>query len=143
MRVEIIQLHHDVLTAGHGGRWKIMELVTRNYWWPGVTKDVEKYVDGCDMCQRIKNKTEVLAGKLMMNEIPERTWTHLTVDFIMKLPLVAGKDAILVICDRLSKITHFVATTEETTAEGLARLVRDNVWKLYGLPESVISNREP
>ena len=143
MRAEIIQLHHDVLTAGHGGRWKIMELVTRNYWWPGVTKDVEKYVDGCDMCQRIKNKTEVIAGKLMMNEIPERTWTHLTVDFIMKLPLVAGKDAILVICDRLSKITHFVATTEETTAEGLARLVRDNVWKLHGLPESVISNREP
>ena len=118
MRAEIIQLHHDVLTAGHGGRWKIMELVTRNYWWPGVTKDVEKYVDGCDMCQRIKNKTEVIAGKLMMNEIPERTWTHLTVDFIMKLPLVAGKDAILVICDRLSKITHFVATTEEMTAEG-------------------------
>jgi len=88
-----------------------------------VIKDVEKYVDGCDMCQRMKNRTEALAGKLMMNEIPERTWTHLTVDFIMKLPLVAGKNAILVVCNRLSKITHFVATTEETTAEGLARLV--------------------
>jgi len=84
---------------------------------------VEKYVDGCDMCQRMKNRTEALAGKLMMNEIPERTWTHLTVDFIIKLPLVAGKNAILVVCNRLSKITHFVATTEETTAEGLARLV--------------------
>jgi len=59
------------------------------------------------------------------------------------LPVVAGKDAILVVCDRLSKMTHFVATTEGTSAEGLARLFRDNVWKLHGLPESVVSDRGP
>jgi len=57
--------------------------------------------------------------------------------------VVVGKDAILVVCDRLSKITHFVATTEGTLAEGLARLFRDNVWKLHGLPESIISDRGP
>jgi len=65
------------------------------------------------------------------------------VDFITKLPVVAGKDAILVVCDRLSKITHFVATTEGTSAEGLAKLFQDNVWKLHGLPESVVSDRGP
>jgi len=59
------------------------------------------------------------------------------------LPIVAGKDAILVICNRLSKITHFVTTTEETTAEGLARLFRNNVWRLHGLLESMVSDREP
>ena len=64
-------------------------------------------------------------------------------DFITKLPVVAGKDTILVVCDRLSKMTHFVATTEETSAEGLARLFRDNVWKLHGLLDSVISDRGP
>jgi len=68
---------------------------------------------------------------------------HLTVDFIMKLLVVAGKDAILVVCDRLSKMTHFVATTEGTLAEGLVRLFKDNVWKLHGLPESVMSDQEP
>ena len=61
----------------------------------------------------------------------------------MKLLVVAGKDAILVVCDRLSKMTHFVATTEGTLAEGLARLFRDNVWKLHGLPESVVLDRGP
>jgi len=61
----------------------------------------------------------------------------------MKLPVVAGKDAVLVVCDRLSKMTHFVAMTEGTSAEGLARLFRDNVWKLHGLPESVVSDRGP
>ena len=63
------------------------------------------------------------------------------VDFITKLPVVAGKDTILVVCNRLTKITHFMAIIEETLAESLVRLFRDNIWKLHGLPESVISNR--
>jgi len=143
LRAEVIWLHHDVPAAGHGGRWKTVELVTRNYWWPGVTRDVGKYVEGCDLCQRMKNRTEEPAEKLKLSEVPQKTWTHLTVDFITKLPVVVGKDAILVVCDRLSKITHFVAITEGTTAEGLARLFRDNVWKLHGLLESVVSDRGP
>ena len=65
------------------------------------------------------------------------------VDFITKLPVVAGKDAILVVCNQLSKITYFVATTEGISAEGLVRLFRDNVWKLHGLPESVVLDRRP
>ena len=65
------------------------------------------------------------------------------VNFITKLLVVAGKDAILVVCNRLSKMTYFVATIEGTSAEGLARLFRDNVWKLHRLPESVILDRGP
>ncbi len=68
---------------------------------------------------------------------------HLTVDFITKLPVVAGKDVILVVCDWLSMMTHFVATMEGTSAEGLARLFWDNVWKLHRLPESVVLDRRP
>ena len=64
-------------------------------------------------------------------------------DFITKLPLVAGKNAVLVICNRLSKIMHFVTTIEGTLAEGLVRLFRDNIWKLYGLPKSVVLDRRP
>ena len=84
-------------------------------------------MEGCDLYQRMKNRTEELAGKLKLGEIPEKPWTHLTVDFITKLPVVAGKDVILVVCDRLSKMAHFVAITEGTSAEGLARLFRDNI----------------
>jgi len=116
-----------MLVAKHRGRWKMTELVTRNYWWPEVAKDVGKYVEGCDVCQKMKNRTEVLVGKLMANEVPEKIWMHLTVDFIMKLPVVAEKDVILVVCDRLFKIAHFVVIIEETLEKGLARLFRDNV----------------
>ncbi len=52
LRIEIIQLHHDILTAGHRERWKMMELVMRNYWWLGITKEIGKYMEKCDMCQR-------------------------------------------------------------------------------------------
>ena len=65
------------------------------------------------------------------------------VDFITKLPVVAGKDVILVVCDRLSKMTHFITITEGMTAEGLARLFRDNVWRLHGLLESVVLDKRP
>ena len=92
-----------------------------------MTRDIGRYMKGCDLYQRIKNRLEEPAGKLKLSEVPKKLWTHLTVDFITKLLVVAGKDAILVVCDRLSKITHFVAMTEGTSAEGLVRLFRDNV----------------
>jgi len=77
----------------------------------------------------------------MPNTIPEKPWSHISADFITKLPLAQGYDAILVVCDRFSKMAHFIATTEKTSAEGLAKLFRDQVWKLHGLPESIVSDR--
>jgi len=50
LRAEIIRLHHDTPVGGHGGQWKIVELVTQNFWWPGVTKEVKRYVEGCNFC---------------------------------------------------------------------------------------------
>jgi len=100
-------------------------------------------VEGCDQCQRIKNRAEMPAGKLKPNEVPERPWQYISVDFITKLPMSKGHDSILVVCDRFSKMSHFVATTEKTMVEGLARLFRDNVWKLHGLPESMILDIGP
>ena len=141
LRVEIIWLHHNTPIAGYGGQWKMIELVTRNYWWPGMMKEVKQYIEGCDQCQKMKNRVEMPAGKLKPNQIPEKLWQYISVNFIMKLPVSKGHDSILVVCDRFSKMSHFVATTEKTTAEGLARLFRDNVWKLHGLPESVILDR--
>jgi len=117
------------------------ELIVRNYWWPGVTKEVGRYVDGCDVYQRYKNRSEAPVGKLMPNAIPEKPWSHILADFITKLPLAQGYNTILVVCDHFSKMAHFIATTEKMSAEGLAKLFRDHIWKLHGLPESIISDR--
>jgi len=121
----------------------MVKLVTRNYWWPAVMRDVRRYVGGCDLYQKMKNRTENMAEKLKLSEVPEKLWTQIMVDFIMKLPIVAGKDVILVVYDRLSKMTYFVTTMEGTLAEDLARLFRNNTWKLHRLPESVVLDRGP
>ena len=143
LRAEIIRLHHDTLLGGHRGQWKTVELVTRKFWWLGVTKEVKQYVEGCDFCQRNKNYTEQLAGKLMPNSIPEKPWSHISADFITKLLLAQEYDSILVVVDRLAKMVHFIPTTEKISAEGLARLFRDNMWKLHRLPKSIILDRGP
>ena len=72
LRAEVIRLHHDMPVGGHGGQWKMAELVTRNFWWPGDTREVKRYVEGCDACQRNKNRTQPPVGKLMPNSIPEK-----------------------------------------------------------------------
>jgi len=77
----------------------------------------------------------------MPNAIPEKPWSHISADFITKLLLAQEYNAILVVCDRFSKIAHFIATTEKTSVKRLARLFRDQVWKLHGLPESIVSDR--
>ena len=92
-----------------------------------MTKEVKQYVEGCDQCQRMKNRAEMLVEKLRPNQVPERPWQHILVDFITKLPMSKGHDSILVVCDRFSKMSHFMAMTEKTMAEGLARLFRDNM----------------
>ena len=74
---------------------------------------------------------EALVGKLKLNEVLEKLQTYLIVDFITKLLLVAGKNMILVVCNRLSNIVYFVVRIEGTSAEELAQLFRNNIWKLH------------
>ena len=79
----------------------------------------------------------------MPNSIPVKPWAHISADFITKLPLAQGYNSILVVVDWLTKMVYFILTTEKTSAEGLAKLFRDNVWKLHGLPESIILDKGP
>ena len=91
----------------------------------------------------MKNRIEILAEKLKLSKVSEKLWIYLMVDFITKLLLVAGKNIILVVCNKLSKITHFVAKIKEILAKELARLFRNNVWKLHRLLGSITSDRGP
>ena len=127
LRMEIVRLYHNMPVGGHGGQQKTVELVTWNFWQPGVTKEIKRYVEGYDVCQCNKNCTEQPAGKLMPNSIPEKPWTHILADFITKLLLVQEYNLILVVVNRLTKMVYFIPTTEKTMAEGLARLFRDNM----------------
>ena len=69
-------------------------------------------MEGCNLCQRNKNRTEPPARKLMPNAVPEKPWAHIMADFT-KLPLAKEFNSILVVCDRLTRIAHFIPTTED------------------------------
>jgi len=120
LRAEVTRLYHNMPVRGHGGQWKMAELVMRNFWWPGVTREVKRYVEEYNACQCNKNQMQPPAGKLMPNSVPEKAWTHISTDFITKLPLAQGYDSILVVVDRFTKMAHFIPTTEKTSTEGLA-----------------------
>jgi transposase InsO family protein len=141
LRHDIVKAHHDTPLAGHPGRWKTTELVSRSYWWPGMGRYIAKYVRACDSCNRTKTFPASPVGKLLPNRIPNHKWQVISVDLIMELPTSHGHNALLVVVDRLSKRTHVIPTTSDINSVGIARLFRDHVWKLHGLPEEVISDR--
>ena len=143
IRREIVKLHHDSVMAGHPGRWKTLELVSRNYWWPGISRYVASYVKGCDRCNRTKTFPAKPIGKLVPTQIPEDVWDIITVDLIVGLPESKGYNSIMVVVDRLGKMIHAIPTRDTVTSAGVAKLFRDHVWKLHGLPTQIISDQGP
>lgn len=141
LRRRIVQAHHDLPLAGHPGRWKTYELVSRNYWWPGMTTYVKNYVTGCDICQRMKNHPQQPYGPLQPNEVPEGPWEIITIDLITQLPESNGYNAICVVVDRFTKRAHFFPITNEFSAKDLAQLLYERVWTQHGLPKQIISDR--
>jgi hypothetical protein len=143
IRRDLVKLHHDTLQAGHPGRWKTYELLSRNYWWPGMSTYVDKYVDGCESCARNKNFPQKRMGLLQPNEVPNRPWGIVTCDFITKLPDSRGFSAIMVAVDRLTKMAHFIPTTDNVNAETAAQLYMKRVFRQHGTPDKVITDRGP
>ena len=141
LRDKVIHLHHDTYTAGHPGRFKTAELILWNYWWPRIQGDVRAYVDGCSRCQQMKTFPAKPMGKLSPNKTPQKIWQYISVDLITQLPPSLGYDAIMVVVDQLSKRIRLAPTNGEVISEGVARIFRDTVWRDFGLPEVVISNR--
>src|ERR1700761_2989445 len=143
LRRWILTLCHDSKLAGHPGRWKTLELVSRNYWWPQMSRYIGKYVSTCDMCLQTKPAHQLPIGQLHPLPIPDAPWDTISVDFIVELPESNGKDAIMVVVDSVTKRSHFIGTVTTLSAAGTAQLYLQHVWKHHGLPKKVVSDRGP
>lgn len=143
LRYDIVKAHHDAPSTGHPGRWKTLDLVSRNYWWPEMQRYIAQYVKGCDDCNRAKTYPTAPGGQLNPHDPAERRWGSVTSDLITGLPESHGFDSIWVAVDRLTKRIHIAPTTKEVDSLGLARLFRDHVWRNHGLPDQIISDRGP
>lgn len=142
LREAIVRQCHDAPTAGHPGKHGTVELVTRLYWWPGISGFVEKYVLGCDKCQRYKAAAHPRAT-LQPHEVPEGPWVVMGVDLITGLPSSKGYNAIATYVDLYSKQVHLVATTDTVTAEGIGELHYQTIFRLHGIPQKIVSDRGP
>lgn len=144
LRERCIRELHDSPSAGHPGIDRTMELVSRLYWWPSMKDSVTRYVTSCDTCQRCKARQCKPPGFLQPLQIPQQAWWSVSMDLITDLPKTAeGYDAILVVCDRLTKMVHLVATTTTCTAVDIATLFVQHVARLHGMPRSIVSDRDP
>lgn len=141
LRAEIVKLHHDGIAAGHPGRWKTLELVSRNYWWPSMAQFIDRYVSACDMCLRNKPILHKPYGELRPTEIPDRPFGTITCDFVGPLPDSEGYNMILVIIDRFTKLGCFLPCHDDIDAMGTSELIMENIFKRFGLVDKIISDR--
>ncbi|KAF8747906.1 hypothetical protein RHS01_11205 [Rhizoctonia solani] len=132
--------YHDSPLAGHPGQQQTLELLSRNYWWPGMKSSAKEWVECCPTCQANRcAHAPVIALKPL--EVPPYPFHTISYDFITGFPKSNGHNAILVVIDSFSKFGHFIPTTKKVTSKGLAELFISHVWKLHGLPVRTISDR--
>ncbi len=121
----------------------MLELVLWNYWWPGLSRYVAKFIAGCNACNWTKTFPMQKVGKLVPNKVPDQCWQVISIDMIRELPDSKGYNAVLVVVDCLSKQIHTVPTVTSLDSSGVTWLFLEHVWCHHGLPEEVISNCGP
>ena len=144
LRKLILESEHDSRVAGHMGMDKTMEFVDRNFYWPEMAKNIKDYVHRCEDCQKNTASRHKRHGALHALELSYVPWDAISIDFITQLPKSDGCSTVWVIVDRFTKMAHFVPIKDEQkTADGCAKLFLENIWKLHGLPSSIISDTDP
>ncbi|RMZ78500.1 hypothetical protein DV736_g6691, partial [Chaetothyriales sp. CBS 134916] len=145
IRAEIIRVNHDDPWSGGHFSEHTREVIKRLYWWPKQKDEINEYIRTCDVCQRMKVPRQKPAGLLAPLPPPTRPWQAIAMDFIVGLPPSKYRDkvydSILVVVDRYSKMVCLIPCTQDATAEDLADMLQDEVFKRYGFPLSIVSDR--
>lgn len=140
----ILHDNHDIAIAGYGGIAKTYSNIARSYYWPGMGQDVKHHVQTCDACQRTKKSHLPEIGVLQSMPIPHRPWSSIGMDLLGPIPISKnGNEIILVIVDRHTKMAHFIPTTRKYTSKIIANLFIKYVFRYHGLPDSIVSDRDP
>jgi hypothetical protein len=146
LRQEIIRNFHDHETAGHPGELGTCKAVRQHYWWPGLRTFVKNYIQGCGVCQQFKINRAPSKPTYIPTEGARSTrpFANCSMDLITDLPEADGYDSILVVVDQgLLKGVILVPCNKTLTSEDTARLLLENLYKRFGLPDKIISDRGP
>ena len=142
LRTDLLTYFHSSPIGGHSGMHPTMARISGVVYWKGMKKQVRQFVRACSTCQKCKSDTSAYPGLLQPLPIPTKVWSDISMDFIEKLPKSAGKDSIMVVVDRLSKYAHFIPLSHPFSAMSVAQAFMDNVYKLHGVPHTIVSDRD-
>lgn len=138
----LLQEHHDSPLGGHSGDLKTYKRIATQWFWPGMRKEIQLYTQACHICQQNKQSTLSPGGLLQSLPIPTQVWEEISMDFVEGLPLSKGKDAVLVVVDRLTKYAHFLSIKHPYNAPMIAELFTKEIIRLHGTPTTIISDRD-
>ena len=139
----LLEEAHKSRYTVHPGATKMYQDLKKGYWWPGMKRDIVKYVAKCLTCSQVKAEHQKPYGKLQSLEIPVWKWEDITMDLVTKLPRTKrGHDAIWVIVDRLTKSAHFLPIRETISSEKLAEIYMNEIIARHGVPVSIVSDRD-
>ncbi|KAK3513472.1 hypothetical protein QTP70_015467, partial [Hemibagrus guttatus] len=139
----LIHTAHTSLGTGHPGINETLLLLRDRFWWPSMAADVRRYVQGCEECAMAKTPCQLPSGKLLPLPVPNCPWSHLGVDFITDLPNSRTHTCIFVIVDRFSKACRLLPLKGPPTAMEAAELLFNKVFRYFGIPEDIVSDRGP
>ena len=142
IRTNLIRDYHCSAFGGHSGMRATHHRIKALFYWPGLKKTVEMFIRECPVCQITKVEHIHIPGLLNPLEVPDMAWTHITMDFIEGLPKSKGKDAILVVVDRLTKYAHFLALSHPYSVEQVVEIFMNNIHRLHGMPMAIIIDRD-
>jgi Integrase zinc binding domain len=143
LRQRLMRELHDSTVGGHSGITTTYHRVKKMFHWPNLKEDVNHFIERCHNCQINKPEYIPSPGLLQPLPIPEEAWTSIGMDFISGLPKSEGKEVVMVVIDSLTKYGHFIPLAHPYKAVTVAQAFMDNVYKLYGLPLNIISDRDP
>jgi hypothetical protein len=142
MRENLLKEKHSGGLARHFSHDKTFSKLNGSYFWPGMRKDVKKFVDKCKFVSTPKEKRQN-TGLYQPLPIPKRTWDVVSKDFILGLPRrQRGCDSIFVVVDRFSKMAHFIPCQNTSDTTHIANLFSREVVRLHSLPKSIVSDRD-
>jgi hypothetical protein len=145
LKMQIIYRTHNSEAGGHPGRIKTTELVSKSYFWPKMTHDIQNYVKSCHLYKRVKASKSAPPGYLRPLPMPFQTWQDISINYITPLPIYERNDlkyhyVAIVVC-RFTKMKHFIPITGLTAAE-LADAFVARIYAFYGTPDTIIFDRK-
>ena len=144
LRKSILEEAHSRSFSIHPGSTKMYQDLKMSLWWSGMKRDILEFVTKCLVCQKVKAEHQVPSGLVQPIRISEWKWDRITIDFVVGLLLTGRKhNSVWVVVDRLTKSAHFLLVRTDYLLDKLAELYIKEIFRLHGIPISIISDRDP